>query len=67
MEEVLGISDRIAVMRGRITKFDRPQFSEEAVMHLATMPQDKPMKKNSNLVLLIVLCVIAAIVNPTSL
>jgi len=38
MEEVLGISDRIAVMHeGRITGFlDRPQFSEEAVMHLAT-------------------------------
>lgn len=38
MEEVLGISDRIAVMHeGRITGvLDRPQFSEEAVMHLAT-------------------------------
>jgi ribose transport system ATP-binding protein len=38
MEEVLGISDRIAVMHeGRITGIlDRPQFSEEAVMHLAT-------------------------------
>ena len=38
MEEVLGISDRIAVMHeGRITGFlDRSQFSEEAVMHLAT-------------------------------
>ncbi len=38
MEEVLGISDRIAVMHeGRITGFlERPQFSEEAVMHLAT-------------------------------
>jgi ribose transport system ATP-binding protein len=37
-EEVLGISDRIAVMHeGRITGIlDRPQFSEEAVMHLAT-------------------------------
>ena len=38
MEEVLGISDRIAVMHeGRITGFlNRDQFSEEAVMHLAT-------------------------------
>jgi len=38
MEEVLGISDRIAVMHeGRITGIlDRPQFSEEAVMRLAT-------------------------------
>ncbi|HEY6803006.1 MAG TPA: sugar ABC transporter ATP-binding protein [Pyrinomonadaceae bacterium] len=38
MEEVLGISDRIAVMHeGRITGFlDRSHFSEEAVMHLAT-------------------------------
>jgi ribose transport system ATP-binding protein len=38
MEEVLGISDRIAVMHeGKITGIlERPQFSEEAVMHLAT-------------------------------
>ncbi|MGH9838234.1 MAG: sugar ABC transporter ATP-binding protein [Blastocatellia bacterium] len=38
MEEVLGVSDRIAVMHeGRITgTLDRPQFSEEAVMRLAT-------------------------------
>jgi ribose transport system ATP-binding protein len=38
MEEVLGISDRIAVMHeGRITGIlDRPRFSEEAVMRLAT-------------------------------
>ena len=38
MEEVLGISDRIAVMHeGRITGIlARPQFSEEAVMRLAT-------------------------------
>src|SRR5439155_913163 len=38
MEEVLGISDRIAVMHeGRITGIlHRPQFSEEAVMRLAT-------------------------------
>lgn len=38
MEEVLGISDRIAVMHeGRITgTLERPQFSEEAVMRLAT-------------------------------
>jgi ribose transport system ATP-binding protein len=38
MEEVLGISDRIAVMHeGRITGIlNREQFSEEAVMHLAT-------------------------------
>ena len=38
MEEVLGISDRIAVMHeGRITGIlERSQFSEEAVMHLAT-------------------------------
>ena len=38
MEEVLGISDRIAVMHeGRLTGIlDRPQFSEEAVMRLAT-------------------------------
>ena len=38
MEEVLGISDRIAVMHeGRLTGIlERSQFSEEAVMHLAT-------------------------------
>jgi ribose transport system ATP-binding protein len=38
MEEVLGISDRITVMHeGKITGIlERPQFSEEAVMHLAT-------------------------------
>ena len=38
MEEVLGLSDRIAVMHeGRITGvLERPQFSEEAVMRLAT-------------------------------
>jgi len=38
MEEVLGISDRIAVMHeGKITGvLERPQFSEEAVMRLAT-------------------------------
>src|SRR6185503_8145596 len=38
MEEVLGLSDRIAVMHeGRITGIlDRAQFSEEAVMRLAT-------------------------------
>ena len=38
MEEVLGISDRIAVMHeGRITGIlNRDQFSEEAVMRLAT-------------------------------
>jgi len=38
MEEVLGISDRIAVMHeGRLTGIlQRSQFSEESVMHLAT-------------------------------
>src|SRR5215207_323666 len=38
MEEVLGISDRIAVMHeGRVTGIlERSQFSEEAVMRLAT-------------------------------
>ncbi|MFN0086097.1 MAG: sugar ABC transporter ATP-binding protein [Blastocatellia bacterium] len=38
MEEVLGISDRVAVMHeGRVTGIlDRAQFTEEAVMHLAT-------------------------------
>jgi ribose transport system ATP-binding protein len=38
MEEVLGISDRIAVMHeGRITGIlERDQFTEEAVMRLAT-------------------------------
>jgi ribose transport system ATP-binding protein len=38
MEEVLGISDRIAVMHeGRLTGIlERSQFSEEAVMRLAT-------------------------------
>ena len=42
MEEVLGISDRIAVMHeGRLTGIlDRPQFSEEAVMRLATGTQN---------------------------
>jgi ribose transport system ATP-binding protein len=41
MEEVLGISDRIAVMHeGRLTGIlNRPQFSEEAVMRLATGSQ----------------------------
>ena len=38
MEEVLGVSDRIAVMHeGDITGFlPRPQFSEKAIMSLAT-------------------------------
>jgi ribose transport system ATP-binding protein len=42
MEEVLGISDRIAVMHeGKITgTLKRPQFSEEAVMRLATGSQN---------------------------
>ena len=42
MEEVLGISDRIAVMHeGQITgTLERPQFSEEAVMRLATGSQN---------------------------
>ena len=42
MEEVLGISDRIAVMHeGKITgTLERPQFSEEAVMRLATGSQE---------------------------
>jgi ribose transport system ATP-binding protein len=37
MEEVLGISDRIAVMHeGKITgEIERDSFSEEAIMHLA--------------------------------
>ena len=37
MEEVMGVSDRIAVMHeGALTGFlDRAQFTEEAVMHLA--------------------------------
>src|SRR5215213_9045638 len=42
MEEVLGISDRIAVMHeGRLTGIlDRADFSEEAVMRLATGTQE---------------------------
>ena len=38
MEEVLGISDRIAVMHeGKLTgTLERAQFSEQAVMRLAT-------------------------------
>ncbi|HKG79281.1 MAG TPA: sugar ABC transporter ATP-binding protein [Pyrinomonadaceae bacterium] len=42
MEEVLGISDRIAVMHeGRVTGIlERTQFSEEAVMRLATGTED---------------------------
>jgi ribose transport system ATP-binding protein len=38
MEEVIGVSDRIAVMHeGRLTGIlERSQFSEEAVMRLAT-------------------------------
>src|SRR4029453_14042749 len=38
MEEILGISDRLALMHeGKITgTLERPQFSEEAVMRLAT-------------------------------
>ena len=49
MEEVLGISDRIAVMHeGRLTGIlNRSQFSEEAVMRLATgtegAPKDNPL------------------------
>jgi ribose transport system ATP-binding protein len=37
MEEVIGVCDRIAVMReGRISGFlERPQFSEQAVLRLA--------------------------------
>ena len=37
LEEVLGVSDRIAVMHeGRIAgTLQRPEFSEQAVMHLA--------------------------------
>ena len=43
MEEVLGISDRIAVMHeGRLTGIlERAQFSEEAVMRLATGTEGK--------------------------
>ena len=43
MEEVLGISDRIAVMHeGRLTGIlERSQFSEEAVMRLATGTEEK--------------------------
>jgi len=38
MEEVLGISDRIAVMHeGRVTGvLERQEFSEERIMRLAT-------------------------------
>jgi len=41
MEEILGMSDRILVMReGRITgQLTRAESSEEAVMHLATLSQ----------------------------
>jgi ribose transport system ATP-binding protein len=44
MEEVLGVSDRIAVMHeGRLTGFlSREQFSEEAVMHLAVGRTEGP-------------------------
>lgn len=44
MEEILGISDRIAVMHeGRITGvLERDEFSEEAVMNLATGPGKAP-------------------------
>jgi ribose transport system ATP-binding protein len=42
MEEVIGVSDRIVVMReGRIAGFlERPEFSEENVMRLAVGRQD---------------------------
>jgi ribose transport system ATP-binding protein len=42
MEEVIGVSDRIVVMReGRIGGFlDRPEFSEENVMRLAVGRRD---------------------------
>ncbi|MBL6650824.1 MAG: sugar ABC transporter ATP-binding protein [Reyranella sp.] len=42
MEEVIGVSDRILVMReGRIAGFlERPEFSEENVMHLAVGRRD---------------------------
>src|SRR5262249_22718825 len=42
MEEVIGVSDRIVVMReGRIAGFlDRPEFSEENVMRLAVGRRD---------------------------
>ncbi len=37
MEEVIGVSDRVAVMHeGRVAGvLDRPDFSEDAVLHLA--------------------------------
>jgi ribose transport system ATP-binding protein len=42
MEEAIGVSDRIVVMReGRIGGFlDRPDFSEENVMRLAVGKRD---------------------------
>jgi ribose transport system ATP-binding protein len=42
MEEVIGVSDRIAVMReGRLAGFlARPEFSEENVMRLAVGRRD---------------------------
>ena len=49
MEEVLGISDRIAVMHeGRLTGvLERAQFSEEAVMRLATGTEGSHQKAQS--------------------
>jgi ribose transport system ATP-binding protein len=48
MEEVLGISDRVAVMHeGKITGLlERTQFSEEAVMRLATGAQGLTLEAN---------------------
>ncbi len=50
MEEVLGISDRIAVMHeGRLTGIlEREHFSEEAVMRLATGTEDSHQKAQNN-------------------
>jgi ribose transport system ATP-binding protein len=44
MEEVLGVSDRVAVMHeGRLTGvLDRADFSEEAIMRLAVGGEDSP-------------------------
>ena len=73
MEEVLGISDRIAVMHeGRITGIlERDQFSEEAIMVWRRVPRSqikRSMKKELGIfVLLVLLCIIVSVINPNFL
>ena len=74
MEEVIGVSDRIAVMHeGTISGFlERPQFSEHAVLRLAVGHAPPPRRRNPPmhkkdlglLVLILVVGAITAALNP---